>query len=209
MQHQSYLLQKERSLPLNLLICKLLKQLAMKKIFLSLISICFLFVSKGQITKGNWLVGGSGTISRQQEELLGSDVKSTSIQLNPNLGYFIIDKFSIGLKPGFEHVNLKTNTYKDQTTSWAVGPFARYYFLPVNNQTNLFAETAYQYSSSSKGSSQDLFLFSAGPVIYFNSSVGLELTGNYRIDRLHNVETSAKTFFMAIGLQVHLEKEKN
>jgi hypothetical protein len=63
--------------------------------------------------------------------------------------------------------------------------------------------------SSSKGGAQDLLLFSGGPVIYFNSSVGLEFTGNYRIDRVHDTKTSAKTFFIAIGFQVHLEKDKN
>lgn len=179
----------------------------MKKTFLFLISIGLFFISKAQITKGDWLVGGSGTISRQQEKISGSDVKNTSIELAPNLGYFIADKFSLGLKPGFGYMNLKTNAYHDQATSWAVGPFVRYYFLPVENRTNLFAETAYQYSSSSKGAPEDLLLFSGGPVIYFNSSVGLELTGNYKIFRSHNTETSAKTFFIAIGLQVHLEKD--
>lgn len=181
----------------------------MKKILLSLVLINFLSASKAQINKGNWLVGGSGTISRQQEELLSSDVKTTSIELAPNLGYFIVDKFSLGLKPGFGYMNSKTNSFHDQTTSWAVGPFARYYFLPVENRTNLFAETAYQYSSSSKRDPHDLLLFSGGPVIYFNSSVGLELTGNYKIFRSHHTETSSKTFFVAIGLQVHLERDND
>jgi hypothetical protein len=179
----------------------------MRKFFLSIVFINFLTISNAQLTKGYWLVGGNGTISKQQEKLLGSDVTSTIVQLSPNLGYFLIDKFSIGLRPGFEHVNRKTNTFHSRTTSWAVGPFARYYFLPSENRTNIFFETAYQYFSSSNGGSQNLFLFSGGPVIFFNESVGLELTTNYKIFRIQNAEASSKTFFIAIGLQVHLIKD--
>jgi hypothetical protein len=180
----------------------------MRKIFLFIIFINFFSISNAQITKRNWMVGGNGTISRQQEKLLGSDVRSTMIQLSPNLGYFIIDKFAIGVRPGFNYVNLKTNTFHSRTTSWAVGPFTRYYFLPAENRTNVFTETAYQYFSSSNGDYQTLFLFSGGPVIFFNESVGLEITANYKIFRIHSTETSSKTFFIAIGLQIHLEREK-
>jgi len=181
----------------------------MKKSFLLLITVSFLFNSKAQITKRNWLVGGSATFSRQQEKLIGSDVKSTSIQVNPNLGYFIFDKFSVGLRPGFGYLILNTNSYHSKTNSWAVGPFDRYYFLSTIKQTNLFAETSYQYLSSSNGDSQNLFLFSAGPVIFLNSIVGVELTANYKIFQTINTEISSKTFFIAVGLQVHLEKEKD
>ena len=181
----------------------------MKRLTILFLLLIFLTKAYSQITKGNWLVGGSGTVSRQQEKLIGSEVKSTNIQLSPDLGYFIFDKFSVGLRPNFGYIDLKTSTYHSQTTSWAVGPFARYYFLPDENKTNLFTETAYQYLSSSDGGSQNLFLFSGGPVIFFNNSVALELTANYKIFRIHNTETSSKTFFIAIGLQVHLVKDKD
>src|SRR5215216_1991973 len=129
----------------------------MKKFIILFLLLFFLTESYSQITKGNWLVGGSGTLSRQQEKLIGSEVKSTTIQLSPDLGYFIFDKFSAGLTPAFGYINLKTDNYHSKTTSWAVGPFVRYYFLPAENRTNLFVGTAYQYLSSSNGDSQDLF----------------------------------------------------
>jgi len=181
----------------------------MKKSLLFLIALSFLFTLKAQITKHNWLVGGNAIFSRQQEKLIGSDIKSTSIQINPNFGYFIVDKFSVGLRPGFGYLNLKTDTYHNKTTSWVVGPFVRYYFLSTTNRTNLIAETSYQYFSSSNGDSQNLLLFSAGPVIFLNQSVGVELTANYKVFKTINTEISSKTFFIAIGLQVHLEREKD
>lgn len=179
----------------------------MRKIFLSLIAVCFLFTSKAQITKGNWLVGGNGTISKQQEKLFGTDIKSTNIQLNPDLAYFIIDKFSVGLSPSFGYVDLKAPTYQNKTTSWGVGPFVRYYFLPTENRINLFGGTSYQYLSYSNGGNEHTFLFSGGPAIFFNTSVALEITANYKIFQIHNTNTSSKTFFIAIGFQIHLEKD--
>lgn len=182
----------------------------MKKTFLSLIAVFLLFGSNAQITKGNWLLGGSGTISRQQQKLIGARVKSTIIDLKPNLGYFIVDKFSVGLMPGIEHSNIKkTNAFHSKMTFWSVGPFIRYYFLPVENITNFFAHSSYQLRTSSTGEHSHTMLFSAGPVVYFNSSVGLELTGNYRINRYNPAITYANTFFIAIGLQVHLKSDND
>lgn len=199
---------RDNSPPHGILFLSLIKLNQMKKIvtfsfIVSLLSI----VAHGQITKHNWLVGGNANFSRQQEKLISSDIKSTDIQINPNFGYFPIDKFSIGLRPGFGYLNLKTNTYQSKTTSWAIGPFVRYYFLSPVNRTNFLAETSYQYFSSSNGDSQNLLLFSAGPVIFFNQSVGVELTANYKVFKTINTEVSSKTFFLAVGLQVHLEKE--
>lgn len=179
----------------------------MRKLLFSLLFVLLTFIAEAQITKTNWLVGGSANVYRQQEKLLGTDIKSTSIELSPNLGYFIVDKFAVGLQPSFGYLYYTKSSYHSQSTSWSVGPFARYYFLPVENRTNFFASMAYQYFSSSGGDSHDLLVFSGGPVIFFNSSVGLELTANYKIFKQHNTDNSSKTFFIAIGLQVHLEKD--
>lgn len=198
----------EHSPPFVHFICKP-KQLLMNKIFLFFICTSCFSRSEAQLTKGYWLVGGNGTISRQQEKLIGSEVKSTRVQLAPNLGYFIVDKFAIGILPSFEFFDLRTSTSHSSITSWAGGPFVRYYFLRAENRTNILAETAYQYSSSSNGYSQDLFLFSGGPVIFFNNSVALEVTANYRAFKVNNEETSSKTFFITIGLQVHLLRDRD
>lgn len=181
----------------------------MRKI-VSLLALFFLFFkSYGQVTKGNWLVGGNATIEKQQEKLFGSDVNSLRVVVSPDLAYFFANKFAAGLKPSFAFIKLKTFGVTSKTTSIGIGPFARYYFLPVDNRTNLFAESGYQYLTDFNGYSQNGFIFSAGPVIYFNTSVGIEFTLNYEIFHTNGSITSTKTFFIGIGFQIHLAKEKN
>jgi hypothetical protein len=182
--------------------------LTMIKFFLCVFFMCCLLISNGQITKTNWLVGGSATIDKQFEKLAGADIRGTTVQIDPNLGYFPIDKFCFGLRPSFGYSSFKKDSYHTQITTWAVGPFVRYYFLPSENRTNLFAESAYEYFWASNGGSHNQLVFSAGPVIYFNTSVGIEFTANYKIFHINNTETSAKDFFIGIGLQIHLETEK-
>jgi hypothetical protein len=176
-----------------------------------LILCCFLTLIQhtwAQITKHNWLVGGSARIAKEQEKLIGSDVNSLDVQLSPNIGYFPLDKFAAGLKPYFGFAKLKTPTFTDKTSTLGIGPFIRYYFLPVDKRVNIFAESDYQYLTDFKGYSQNRFIFSAGPVIFFNSSVGIESTLNYQIIRTNGSGTDVKTFFIGIGFQIHLQKEE-
>jgi len=39
-----------------------------------------------QITKGNWLVGGSGEFHNQHEDLQGSDIRGLTISVAPDIG---------------------------------------------------------------------------------------------------------------------------
>ncbi len=186
----------------------------MKKIlFLTFFISVFSFISNGQITKNNWLVGGNGRLSSQKQTLNSSDIKGFNIDLSPNVGYFFIDKFAGGIKARLAFDKVEFNGGVSKTTQTGIGPFFRYYFLEQLNRINLFAEAAYQYlhNSGNTGSSNssNTFTFSAGPVIYFNTSVGVELTANYEIFNNQSVNTKAKTFFLSIGFQIHLEKEKN
>jgi len=80
----------------------------MKKIVLSL----FLFVSfltaKSQLSKGNWLVGGTGKLYSFNENYnsfpppgYNTEWKYTNIDLSASVGYFLADKITLGLRPGF------------------------------------------------------------------------------------------------------------
>jgi hypothetical protein len=183
----------------------------MKKILLLTIFISTLFfISNGQITKNNWLVGGNGRLALQEQTLNSSDVKGFNINLSPNVGYFFIDKLAGGIRTRLAFDKVEFNGGVTKTTQTGIGPFFRYYFLDQLNIVNLFSETAYQYIHNSgntgSSSSSNTFTFSAGTAIYFNSSVGIELAANYEI--LKSTNTSAKTFFLALGFQIHLEKEK-
>jgi hypothetical protein len=162
--------------------------------------------AKCQITKGNWLVGGSGEFHKQREDLQGSDIRGLSITAAPDIGYFIIDKLGVGLNVTFSYNRIKVKDNIGKTNILGLGPFVRYYFLPSDNRINIFSEAAYQYTIDFNGHYQNDLNFAAGPVIFFNSSVGLELTAKYSNLNSTMPIANAKTVFFTIGFQVHLEK---
>lgn len=184
----------------------------MKKIILFFIATgIFINNVNSQITKKNWMVGGSGLFSSQTERLGTLTAKEVYIKLSPNIGYFFIDKFSGGIKADLNYSQVKYSGAESKTTQFAMGPFLRYYFLNVEKRINLLAEGSYLYShysgNNTSSDSQNAFTFSAGPVVYFNSSVGLEMTLNY--EHLNGTGISANTIYFGIGFQIHLEREKN
>jgi outer membrane protein W len=159
-----------------------------------------------QITKGNWLIGGSGQFQKQHEDLQGSDIRGLAISVAPDIGYFIFDKLGVGLNVTFSYNRIKVKDNISKTNILGLGPFVRYYFLPSDNRINIFSEAAYEYTTVFDGHYQNDFYFSAGPVIFFNSSVGLELAAKYSTSNSKISNATAKTVFLTIGFQIHLEK---
>ncbi|MFD0990368.1 hypothetical protein ACFQ1R_09690 [Mariniflexile jejuense] len=160
-----------------------------------------------QITQGNWMVGGSGNfynseIKGENGESLGS---SHGIGLYPNIGYFFTNQFAGGLNANF---NYGKPSGGPSNIGFGMGPFIRYYFLNPEKRINVFADANYNYYySKTKNfsvSNGRNYRFKAGPVIYFNSSVGLELTLDYSSTEF-DTHTS-NDFRFALGLQIHLEK---
>lgn len=181
----------------------------MKQItILSAAILLFVFTANSQVTKGNWLVGGNASFaSSKSTGPLGSG-KQVRFILSPNIGYFIADKLVAGINFSLDRFNYSLNENINHSTSYLFGPFARYYFLPADKQVNVFAGGSYQHSiQSSGGTNTNLYSFFAGPVIFFNSSVGLEFTVNY--SSLTYSGSTTNTFQIGAGFQIHLEKEKN
>lgn len=181
----------------------------MIKILFSITFLILFSIANAQITKGNWMVGGMASFAKQEQESATGKIKSTRLLVTPNIAYFLVDKFAAGLKPSLDLNSNNINGTKVKNNLVGIGPFVRYYFLPADNIVNLFGEADYQFSSGSNGYRENLYFFSAGPVIYFNTSVGLEFTLNYEIIKRKDAAISAKTFFLGIGFQIHLEKEDN
>ncbi|MBI1781711.1 MAG: hypothetical protein HYR66_10130 [Sphingobacteriales bacterium] len=193
-------------------------------ILFSVATISLFFSASGQITKNNWMVGGNiGLAQTNYNSGVSVKYKLTTVSLSPNIGYFIWDKTSAGIKTSV--LSYKTDfpngsggstiRYSTKTYFYNIGPFARYYFLNEDKRTNIFIEGAYQYQfrkdispNTSSNLSSNVFTLSAGPVIYFNSSVGIEFTLGYSTQKFKGAPGSNNTIQTNIGLQVHLEKEK-
>lgn len=171
------------------------------------------FVADAQITKGNWMLGGNGDFSITKTKKDGTDIlKSTHLRVIPNVGYFILNKFAVGLsglldyqkqKPSYQGSTSNSQTY------YSLGPFARYYFLSAENQLNIFSEVSYYHAISNPGKSgTDNFSFLGGAVLFVNSSVGIEFTGRYSKSIQNTADLKYNTFQLGLGFQIHLERDK-
>lgn len=167
--------------------------------------------SFGQITKNNWLLSGSASFSTLKSSSSATlQFKQTDFQISPTIGYFIIDKFAVGLKPSFTYGKNNLIVGGDAQTIFSIGPFTRYYLLQTDRPFNLLVEGSYSYASFKQGSDfkQNSFSVSAGPVLYFNTSVGLEFIIGYSTTKIINYTGSNNAVRFGIGFQFHLEKEK-
>lgn len=185
------------------------------QLILTLLLLFFSYLSNGQITKGNWLVGGNINFSSLSAESEAGTKGTTSfaIQIAPDVGYFIANNFAAGLKITFGKQGYKatgTSIYSTYTDA-DFGPFIRYYFLPVDKQLNILLEGSYQHGFT-KGDynrvSKNTFSFDIGPVVYFNTSVGLEFLIGYSTCKYVGFSGNNNTIQAGLGLHVHLEKDK-
>lgn len=186
----------------------------MKTLTLFFFIVCTTLLSaNAQITKGNWMVGGDANFNIDKTESTNSSGFSNSskffnFRITPAIGYFIEDKFALGLSPFLAFTNPEGSN--NNNISYGVGPFARFYFLKAENKINLFAQTSYFFAQTdhpSVTSKSSSFEFKTGAVMFFNSSVGLELTLNYINNKIKNSsEATSNRLSFNVGFQIHLEK---
>lgn len=174
----------------------------------------FSVLGQAQITKGNWMVGGSGSFKSTKTETLSDGTKPYDdrliLNISPNIGYFFYDKLAAGMKLSYTYDNLYSQNYH----YFGTGPFIRYYFLKPDKLINLLLQAQYNYYGGG-GKTEDGrdtgkfhnngYGFKTGPAIFFNSSVALELTLEYNSTRL-NSTLLENEFMIGIGFQIHLEK---
>lgn len=196
----------------------------MKHIFYIFSFLVFTSSAFGQLTKGHWLVGGSGRFYSYKNEYSASSFTSngkyTQIDLLPNIGYFLTDKFAIGLNTTIS--SLKGDfmvvggggSGGSSSQRYLFGTFGRYYFLEEAKQINILFNASYQSGiirglNNTRGTLSN-FSISAGPVIYFNSSVGIEfLLGYVSNSEKYTSQVLSENkngFQFNIGLQIHLLK---
>jgi hypothetical protein len=188
----------------------------------------FTGLAHSQLDKRNWLFGGSGSYRTFKRDFaIGPDIveyKGMDISFSPAVGYFVADKLAVGLRPSFswsknEFVATTGNMGGGQgNNSWLyVGPFARYYLLEKAKNYNIVVDGSYSYGIESNfgenTANSHTIRFMAGPELYFNSSVGLELLlgyssakENYRNSSIDS--RSDRGFLTTIGFQFHLGKGK-
>jgi len=183
----------------------------MKKASVIAIAIVLLSTAaNSQITKGNWLIGGNAEFSTSKTTTSEGTTSGLYISATPKIGYFLIDKLGAGLLLSYSH---STSTYNNMTskfTNLGIGPFVRYYLLPVDNRVNILCESNFElhafkhdHNSTSTFTSYRIL---AGPTVFFNSSAGIEMLIGYKEYREKN-NVRDNGIYMSIGFQLYLEKK--
>lgn len=126
----------------------------MKKFVLSVIAVAGIaFASHAQnfgFEKGNLIL--EGNVGASSNDNKNSETRQSSFTVAPALGYFISDKFAVGIKPGF--TQSKTTNYsgsndtftKSNTYGGAI--YGRYYFLDLGNRFKTYTELDLGYATS-------------------------------------------------------------
>ena len=157
--------------------------------------------SNAQITKGNWMFGGNGTFKNYETTSMGISEKGTSLNLNPNIGYFFIDKLAVGTSAQLT-VNSKFNS------AIGFGPFVRYYILEKEKVFNIFSEVSYNIFQGIKNGDAkfETYNMKVGSVYFLTSSAGIELALNYS-NQKSTQDYQNKEIGLLVGFQIHLEKK--
>jgi outer membrane protein len=125
-----------------LLIKKLNKNLFMKKLFTLCFATCLICLTvSAQNGKGKWLVGGNLESITRTSTLSNpaSDYKSSHLIFGPKAGYFLSDRWAIGLAPSFSSTNNRGTSDKTKAKAYSIAPFVRYY-QPVGEKLAIFGE---------------------------------------------------------------------
>lgn len=173
----------------------------MKNFFISICLILYIGTAFGQISKGSFLVGGNAAFSNSK---VNDDYKASLLIVSPNIGYFIKNKFAIGLKTGFTHRSSQTS-YQLREDIYFLGPYLKYYLLPADKIANLFVQTEYQ-ATFNKNFSINGFGISGGSAIFLNQNIAVEFSFGYFSTQRNISEERARirTVQSGIGLQIHL-----
>lgn len=190
----------------------------------------FLFISVqsfGQLEKGMWLVGGSGSFATIKSLNIYSSVvtdvtdlteerrKVKKAELSTSLGYFFIDKLASGIKlDGRLEKENYGRTHVLNFLSMRAGPFVRYYFLDTEKPFNLLIDASYKFGFNKNleypSGKNNSFQLMAGSEVFFNTSAGLEILVGYD----HTVAGSEKGktftqngFRTSVGFTFHLIKD--
>jgi hypothetical protein len=186
----------------------------MKKIIFIIINfiICSL-PGRSQLDKKTWLIGGTVSYSHAKYNtgVYNSMQEQYEFNISPLAGYFFTDKLACGIITSINGIGAKAQgtTIWNKYSNINLGPFARYYLLKKEKVVNILAGGYYQLGAegSSNGLNKKTLAFLAGPVLYFNSSVGLELLVSHLTYWYKNVNASDNKIQFSLGLQIHLQKD--
>lgn len=170
----------------------------MKQIIVAIAAMAASAALYAQTEKGDVLVGGN--LGFQTGE------NSNQFNLSPNIGFFVAKNFALGAALNFnssKQGNISSSTF-------GLGPFARYYFGQTMTKPFLVTEVDFLSTTIKTGESKLSnngfgWLLGLGFAAFINESVAVEAVSGYNYNKFKNVDGSGG-FALRLGFQVYLGK---
>ncbi len=174
---------------------------------MSLTLICLSVAASAQTSRGNLMIGGTASFVSTKQ----GDAKSTDLDFSPNAGYFIKDALALGARVNIGSSTMEEGIIEVESSSFALSPFARYYFLGAGQKINVFADASYSFGTSkveNGSSSFSGFTIAAGPAFFLTNNVAMEFTLGYNSMKMEDVDDRSNSIGFGAGFQIHLGKNK-
>lgn len=161
---------------------------------------CIGYGALAQTERGNWLVGGNFALNTVSN--------STTIGLNPTAGYFIADNFAVGGTVMLEYDKFGEN----KSTTFGIGPLARYYFGKTNAKPFLngeltFLSQKFKFPTGTNTENGINYFLGAGLALFLNENVAIEGLAGYNHTKIKDIDGDGG-FAMRIGFQVYLHPNR-
>ena len=183
---------------------------------MTFVAICFLNSTYAQtifpIEKGNFLGGGKGRLSFSSQQL-EEKYKETSIMVRPGFGYFLQDKWAVGINLNFENTKIKVGDVEQgKSIDFGGGIWTRYYFLPKSKRTNFFGEAGFNMGGN-KLDDEDRINYSGFNVglymVHFiNEHIAFEIGVDYYSKKYEDEDEPINKMGVSAGFQMHFTKKK-
>lgn len=174
--------------------------LLMKKMVVA-VAILSSLAGASQTQKNSVLVGGGFA--------LRTGKGSNQFQLNPTVGYFLADNFTVGGTLSFNSQKLG----QVKSSEFGIGPFARYYFGSTTTKPFLVGEfdflSSKTKSSASSGeikSNGTRFLIGMGFAAFVNETIAVEGVSGYSYSKFKNADGSGG-FNLRLGFGIYFNRQ--
>jgi len=193
----------------------------MKKIIAIFLLSTVTFGVEAQISKGNFLLGGSVGFNSTTSKYISNGVTTpqgttTTFSVVPQAGYFITDQIVGGIGLTITSISYKPNGASNSlnSTRFLFSPFVRYYFPPkIYLQGGLDIGSASASSTGGGSNTNSLFGWTllAGYPVFLNESIAIEPQIGYNA-LTNKTDAANKTtdgnFFVRVGFQIYFNKNK-